>query len=887
MDNAMREKLHFIIENYKENFEQINKEERYKWEAIAWYQRHWDIEAKNFAEMLENAFGKTFNLLSAGMYFPRKVLIEYAQEHPEDVRAIFRHLHDETISLEERFLNFRQSFDLRIAELEKKTSKKIQSYQDLRAVMLYLTFQYPEKYFLFKSTMYTAFRDRIGYLEDNTITKSKVSQYEQFHKLCELILEEIKSDDELIMMSKNRLDDNCYQDEAMHLLVMDIIYYGSNYVSKDTLEYGSYWPSLDEYNPNISKDKWIDLLNNDTIANEKTITMLYQILKLGGESTCANLAEIFGGSAFAYNSWGRTFGERVHKETGCELCKDGNKERFYTVPFVGRNIMERGHDRYSWKLRAELKEALESDMMNEANKILQKQVQESVYVALLEDEDCHEKNIILYGPPGTGKTYHTATYALSICDGIPLNKLTDRDMILNRYNELINEGRISFTTFHQSYGYEEFIEGIKPQVYSDDETNGIQYNIEPGIFKQFCTKANNSTNNNLSDWGINNSPTIWKVSLESTGDNKTRTECMNNNHIRIGYDYCGKDITDETDFSVAGGRNVLNAFINKMQIGDIVLSCYTASTIDAIGVITGDYEWHDEYPNYKRLRKVNWIVKGINENIVEINKGTTMTLSSVYEMKINISDIYKIIEKYKPVQHTVTNIKKENYVFIIDEINRGNISKIFGELITLIEDSKRAGMKDAISAILPYSGELFSIPSNVYIIGTMNTADRSIALMDTALRRRFHFVEMMPNPELLKDVEIEGIDIAQMLDVMNKRIEYLYDREHTIGHAFFMKLKDNPTMETLQNIFEKSIIPLLQEYFYEDYQKIQLVLGDNGKENEAYKFILNTSVKVNDIFMKSVKNNASVENVVDILEYQYSINKEAFSNPESYKGIYE
>ena len=179
----------------------------------------------------------------------------------------------------------------------------------------------------------------------------------------------------------------------------------------------------------------------------------------------------------------------------------------------------------------------------------------------------------------------------------------------------------------------------------------------------------------------------------------------------------------------------------------------------------------------------------------------------------------------------------------------------------------------------PYSGKLFSVPSNVYILGTMNTADRSIALMDTALRRRFQFVEMMPDTDILKNVTVDGVEIAPILEKINERITFLYDREHTIGHAFFTKLKDDPTIETLASIFEKSIIPLLQEYFYEDYQKIQLVLGDNGKTDPSTKFILDEEVKVKNIF----KGDAA--DVIDLPEKKYTINKEAFLKIESYKQI--
>ena len=226
-------------------------------------------------------------------------------------------------------------------------------------------------------------------------------------------------------------------------------------------------------------------------------------------------------------------------------------------------------------------------------------------------------NTILYGPPGTGKTYHTVIYAVAIIENRELASVEAEDYpdVLHRYNEYKAQGRVEFTTFHQSYGYEEFIEGIKPSVDSEEESGDIQYSVQPGVFKRFCERADCPAAANAETYGIRENPNIWKVSLWSAGDNEIRSECLSGGHIRIGWDQYGKDITDEIDFSEDGGRVVLNAFINRMQVGDIVVSCYSASTIDAIGVVTGDYEWHEEYEYFRRLRKVNWIVKGMQENM--------------------------------------------------------------------------------------------------------------------------------------------------------------------------------------------------------------------------------------------------------------------------------
>ncbi|RLL86701.1 AAA family ATPase [Mesotoga sp. BH458_6_3_2_1] len=490
-----------------------------------------------------------------------------------------------------------------------------------------------------------------------------------------------------------------------------------------------------------------------------------------------------------------------------------------------------------------------------------------------------EKNTILYGPPGTGKTYSAIQYAVAIVEGKSIDKVKDEDYgeVFGRYLKHKDDGTIAFTTFHQSFSYEEFIEGIRPVVSPEEKAdagNEIEYEIHDGIFKAFCDNAGKPVGGKAdADLGIGKNPTVWKVSLEAAGDNPTRTECMENNHIRIGWDEYGENISDATDFGERGGGNVLNAFYNRMQIGDIVLSCYSSRTIDAIGVVTGEPEWHKEYQHYRRVRKVRWLVKGINEDIVDLNGGRTMTLSTVYRLSVSVSDVLQMLKNLKPDLFK-EKVKVPNRVFIIDEINRGNISKIFGELITLIESSKRLGASEQLRAKLPYSGQNFGVPDNVYIIGTMNTADRSIALIDSALRRRFSFVEMQPDSSTLRDVFVDDVDIAKMLDTINKRITVLLDREHTIGHSYLLPLKNSATIETLAEIFENSIVPLLQEYFYDDYEKIRLVLGDNRKPDDSARFIVKKTDTV-DLF-------GGAE--IDFPEY-YEVNREAFKMIEAYRQM--
>lgn len=333
------------------------------------------------------------------------------------------------------------------------------------------------------------------------------------------------------------------------------------------------------------------------------------------------------------------------------------------------------------------------------------------------------KNIILYGPPGTGKTYHTVAYAVSIIYNLPIERVMqeDYDLLLDRYNDLRKVyRRVEFTTFHQSFGYEEFVEGIKPVFIQSMNERGertskeeMVYTVDKGIFQEFCYNA---------------------------------------------ADHPGDD-----------------------------------------------------------------------------------------------------------------------FVFIIDEINRGNISKIFGELITLIEPSKRLGEVEAAQVKLAYSKETFGIPNNVHIIGTMNTADRSIAMMDTALRRRFEFIEMMPRPDLFHGLTVEGIDIERIFSLINRRVEILCDRDHMIGHAYFMPVKNEPTLESLAKVFKNAIVPLLQEYLYDDYDKIRLVLGDVNKEQDE-QFVQVVNVDYHEIFGKAADVYLEGNDV-------YRINDDAFMNVNAYLKI--
>ena len=437
------------------------------------------------------------------------------------------------------------------------------------------------------------------------------------------------------------------------------------------------------------------------------------------------------------------------------------------------------------------------------------------------------KNIVLYGAPGTGKTYDVPELAVRLCDPAFMAAEPSREEIVSRYNQLKTEKRIAFTTFHQSLDYEDWIEGLRPVV---NENSQVTYEIESGIFKKLCEEAERPVVKDK-QVGIADNAVVWKVSLAGTGDNPVRSDCMKNSYIRIGWDGYGPVISDETDWSVYNGegKQILDAYINKMKIGDIVMSCYSSQMIDAIGVVVGDYEFEDKFPNYKRVRRVNWLVKDINENIVEMNDGKTMTLGTVYRLNsITLDNVKSILEKYDTSSKMEENDKA--YVMVIDELNRGNVSKVFGELITLLEADKRKGRINAESVVLPYSKKGFHIPNNVYLIATMNTADRSLGSLDYAIRRRFAFIAEKPfglevegfNEDLFEkvsslfvknfdDYKESGWDPTMKLEPADTLSEEYKPEDVWIGHSYFL-MQDEEGNDNTTNRLLYEIIPLLEEY---------------------------------------------------------------------------
>ncbi|KKB80405.1 ATPase [Devosia soli] len=470
-------------------------------------------------------------------------------------------------------------------------------------------------------------------------------------------------------------------------------------------------------------------------------------------------------------------------------------------------------------------------------------------------------NLILYGPPGTGKTYRTAWEAVRLCEGEHVAEQLKGDdkraALMERYRKLVDNHRIEFVTFHQSMSYEEFVEGLRP-VPMEEDAEGLSQNsssagfrLEPfdGVFKRVSENARINRSAANSAKRLDRSARVFKVALGNRQIEEDRQRIrfgLDNSLIHVGWGG-NIDWSDERfdEFSeifsewkrkdpqatgLDGNVVITYSLRADMQVGDYVVVSDGRDRIQAFGKVTGEYFYDELAAFHPHRRRVEWLWRD--------DKGTersrfypkTFRRHSIYKLNQSLVDweaLDDIVFGGDVPQGSQSTL---NYVLIIDEINRANISKVLGELITLLEPDKRLGMPNEIRLTLPYSKKPFAVPANLHIIGTMNTADRSIALLDTALRRRFTFEELMPDLSVLSE-NVGGINVRKLLATINERVEYLFDREHQIGHAYFTSCK---TRADVEDAVRYRVIPLLAEYFYEDWSRVAAVLGDTGQSGSRF-----------------------------------------------------
>ena len=492
-------------------------------------------------------------------------------------------------------------------------------------------------------------------------------------------------------------------------------------------------------------------------------------------------------------------------------------------------------------------------------------------------------NQILYGPPGTGKTYALVNRALAVLDSAFLAEFSqDRAALKARYDELVAEGAVSFVTFHQSFGYEDFIEGIKPVM----QGGQLSYCLEDGVFLEAVRAAGGE----LPKVGvpepvapvpqpveapeINPTGQVWRIYIDGTVPvSQVRDKSLTRNEIRMGS--WGKTPRDLESLPEDQFNTQQHAFKDSIRTGDLILLATAMNRIGAVGVVTGEYHFDPRTDpvfalDYAHARPVRWLAQGLSLDAQQVTgrgfaQQTLQRVAGITPPQVlaHLETGPSSVETKSPTGQKVPAMRP--HVLIIDEINRGNVAKIFGELLTLLEADKRAGAAEALSVTLPLSRRPLGIPRSLYVIGTMNTADRSLTLLDAALRRRFVFHPVWPEPEVLPVLTLDdgvALDLRKFLYAINMRIERLLGREQMIGHAYLLGLP--ATLEGVASALRERILPLLEEYFFEDWGKIREVLGDDGKTT-GLQFI---------------------ERIGESSEVRYRRNDAAFGDVEAFVRVY-
>ncbi|MBL7846238.1 MAG: AAA family ATPase [Cyclobacteriaceae bacterium] len=839
--------------------------ELYKWETVRHFQQNWtdNHTGSTILGVLKKSFNKENNNLWSGQnFFPYAMLLQFAEQDGERVSRMFKNLFDESTPLEKRFNEF-------YAEAEEALKKgfpgrDIVHYQSDRVLMLYLTLRYPGKYFLYKSKMFKGFCEQTGFWTvPKTKKKETFGKVEEYLKMCEALNKVLVTDAELMELHKRRLPASITFKDNEHMLTQDFIYAVTTYLSEDGDDEAEFLEVV-KLHSGRTLSEYFNFL--DSLLSHLQISEPDERITFSCKSQ--QLSFIIGhryALVLFKDKQSTRFGVMSPKEIDATTSSfEGLPEAFYSR--LQASDVETYLPDIKKACTVELDRTERSRDLANNNPFFQKAAFDKSYRDKLFSNRLSmtpstvSLNQILFGPPGTGKTYHTINEAIRIVDPEYYRlHAQHRDKLRERFNELLikdwkdTTGQVAFCTFHQSFSYEDFVEGIKPEV---TEEKQVVYRIKDGIFKLICRLSEDNRlsaqvkSDRLIGWNEETfqKASFYKMSLGNVNDPDDEAVyeyCIANGCIALGFgaatDFSGLDESGV----IAKGKELnlrdyaisaLNRFKNYLRVGNYVIVSKGNRYIRAIGRVTGEYGFDANAPgDYYHTRSVEWIIKDKNIPVAE-----------VYNRNLSQQTIYKIDEEginknffVRGASEPAVTIKDKNYVLIIDEINRGNVSSIFGELITLIEKDKRSDGDEPLEVTLPYSKEQFTVPGNVFIVGTMNTADRSIESLDTALRRRFSFTEMPSRPELIKSEgklkptgKLGELDLVKMLEKINERIGKLVDKDHKIGHSYFL---DVATIEDLRIVFRNKVIPLLEEYFFGDFGKIGLVLGNSFVQKESEK----------------------------------------------------
>ena len=784
-----RMRLRDVLAAYKRDFApKWWNDEKYKWEAIQCFQENWDVNAPDFADMLKRSLAKTGNLLRSRNSFPEGMIVGFAKAAPEEVRAMFIALFDESRDMVERIEAFKgQSAVL----LEKHGSGAVQHYQYENTITTYLWLRYPDKYYIYKlrevkaaaSALNADYRFKKGAYADN------LRNFQRFYdELCAAIHE----DAELVSLFREQLTDTCYPDPELKTLTMDVGFYISrSYAAREVVDAdGSGWYGGD-YDPGLTVGDWERLLKDRTVFDASALEVMKRMKDYGGMASCKQLAAKYGGTAGFYNAESIALARRVCKESGIKpAARTDGSTRLWPILYTGRNATGEEDGSFIWKLRGELSAALDKvDLSGVA-----------LYVGQASAEAPHGYWWLNANP----KYWSFADTAVGEVQAYTLyNENGNRRRIFQNFldaqagdmvigyettpvRQIVALGRISAAQDGEKLYFEK-VEGLAAPIdYATlkdcPELQRMEYfqNPQGSLFK--LTEDEYTF---LLDIIREENPVAAKKPAAPYGkEDFLRDVYMTEKR----YESLVGVLRNKKNIILQGAPGVGKTFAAR-RLAWAMVGEQDDARIELVQ-FHQNYSYEDFMMGYKPT-------------------------GEGFELQYGV--FYRFCQR-------AANQPDKDFFFIIDEINRGNMSKVFGELLMLIEKDYR-GTK----ATLAYNGLSFAVPGNLYIIGMMNTVDRSLAMLDYALRRRFSFFDMDPGFDAEGFLRYQESLNSETLDRLIARVREL-NREialdktlgkgFCIGHSYFCG-QTQCTEEWLRAIVDYDILPMLREYWFDDAGKLQ------------------------------------------------------------------
>jgi len=777
-----------VLVAYKQNF--VSKQwgdEKYKWEAVKWFQDNWDVNAPDFAEMLNRSLDKTFNLLASNNNFPKGMIVGFAKSAPEEVRAMFIALFDESKDVFERMDAFKMQSSIL---LEKYGNGAAQHYQYENAISTYLWLRYPDKYYIYKfgevktvaSELESDYRFKKGAYADNI---------RNFLKLYDEISAALKEDTELVNLFQSQLTDTCYPDPELKTLTIDVGFYISRYYSqKDSAPDTTSWYGAD-FDPGLSIEDWSKLLKDETVFTTGALEIMKRMKDYGGMASCTQLAVKYGETKNFYNSGSVALARRVCEATGVTPnTRDDGTTQWWTILYTGRDAGKDEDGSFIWKLQDELSAALDKADLSGIE----------LYVAAAPGEQDRgywwlnaNPKIWSFADIAVGEVQSYTLYNENGNKRRIFQNFLDAkagDMIIgyesNPVKQIVAIGRVSAEQDGEKLFFEK-VEGLtSPIDYATlkgcPELERMEYfqNPQGSLFK--LTRGEYDF---ILDMIREENPVATEASIDA---------------------YKKSDFLDEVYMTEKRYENLVAVLRNKKNI--------ILQGAPGVGKTFAARRLAWSMMGEKDDSRIEFVQFHQNYSYEDFMMGYK-PVEDGFELKYGI--FYRFCQK-------AANQPDKEFFFIIDEINRGNMSKIFGELLMLIEKDYR-GTK----ATLAYNGLSFSVPKNLYIIGMMNTADRSLAMIDYALRRRFSFFEVEPGFDSEGFIHYQnGLNNETLNELVNKvkdlnreiSLDKSLGKGFCIGHSYFCG-RDVCTEEWLHSIVDYDILPMLSEYWFDDANKLQ------------------------------------------------------------------